>query len=117
MEFLGEIISEPDPPGISNDRWVELIPGHPNLEAGAPLVKEGTNPFTRKPMIYRAPCDFAWVNVAGKRVGRTDYGQDQFEPHQRLRRPADRGSGGSIHRGCVRWSVQRTSCGWTFAGM
>jgi hypothetical protein len=75
MDFIGEIISEPDPPGINKELWAKLIDDHPCLER-FPSAKEGINPFTRKPMIYRSKDPGAWVVVDGRKVGRMDWPQN-----------------------------------------
>jgi len=50
MEFLGDIVASPDPPGVDLERWKQVIAGHPNLAPAAPVV--GINPFTREPLTY-----------------------------------------------------------------
>ena len=67
MEFIGRILSESDPPGISRQRWIDLIHEHPNLAPVPP--REGINPFTKEPMTFRPPRDFARVVVDGTDVG------------------------------------------------
>jgi hypothetical protein len=47
MEFLGDIVASPDPPGVDLERWKQVIAEHPNLAPAAPVV--GINPFTREP--------------------------------------------------------------------
>src|SRR5258708_8113053 len=51
MDFIGEIVREPDPPGIDNPRWIELIREHPNLVPPEPC--EAISPFTNKSLILR----------------------------------------------------------------
>ncbi len=50
MDFIGGIVSEPDPPGISKERFAKLIGDHPCLQP-FPSEKEGINPFTKKPTV------------------------------------------------------------------
>ena len=74
MEYIGQILSEPDPPGINNQRWIDLIREHPNLQTSQP--KQGINPFTRKPMLYRAPPNGAQVIVGARMVGTMCWAED-----------------------------------------
>ena len=74
MRFHGSIASTPDPPGIDRRRWTELIAAHPNL--ARVRDREGINPFTRAPMIYRAAPDSADVIVDGAEVGTMTWAQD-----------------------------------------
>jgi hypothetical protein len=69
MEFdiIGEIVREPDPPGIDNQRWIDLIRGHPNLVPPEP--REAINPFTKKSMVIKPRPDVACVVVDGQEVG------------------------------------------------
>jgi hypothetical protein len=75
VRFIGEISSEPDPPGINKARWIELIREYPNLDPVPP--REGTNPFTRKPMVIYPRADIARVVVAGKDVGTMSWAEDE----------------------------------------
>jgi hypothetical protein len=74
MDFLGAILAEPDPPGINNGHWIEMIREHPNLGPVPP--REGINPFTRKPTVFHAPADSARVVVGGKEVGSMEWAVD-----------------------------------------
>jgi hypothetical protein len=74
MDFIGEIQAKPDPPGINNAQWIEMIHEHPSLEPVPP--REGINPFTRKPTVYPAPADSARVVVGGKEVGSMEWAMD-----------------------------------------
>ena len=74
MDFIGEILSDPDPPGIVNQRWIELIREHPNLEPVPP--RQGINPFTKKPFVYRPRPDVARVVLGGKYVGLMSWAED-----------------------------------------
>ena len=49
MDLIGEIVREPDPPGIDNQRWIDLIREHPNL--APPEPREGISPFTKRSMV------------------------------------------------------------------
>jgi hypothetical protein len=75
MDRIGEIVWEPDPPGISNQRWVKLIGEHPNLKPVPP--KWGINPFTREPWLYHAPGNSARVFVDEKVVGTMEWAPDE----------------------------------------
>ncbi len=75
MEFIGQILSEPDPPGISKQRWVDLIREHPNLENVPP--RQGINPFTREPMLYHARTDTARVVIGEREVGSMSWSQGE----------------------------------------
>src|SRR3954470_24943411 len=74
MDFLGEIVREPDPPGIDNRRWIDLIREHPNLVPPEP--REGINPFTKKSMVLRPRPDVARVIVDGQEVGSMNWAED-----------------------------------------
>jgi len=74
MEWLGSIASLPDPPGIDLRQWTELISTHPSLVPFAD--REGLNPFTKAPMIYRAHPGSARVVVGGAEVGAMSWAQD-----------------------------------------
>lgn len=67
MDFIGQIVRDPDPPGIDKKHFLDLIGRHPNLGPGTP--KEGINPFTRKPMIIKPNPDTARIIVDGEEVG------------------------------------------------
>ena len=75
MEYIGQILAEPDPPGISKQRWVDLIREHPNLGAHPP--RQGINPFTREAMLYRPPPDSARVIVNEIEVGSMTWAQGE----------------------------------------
>jgi hypothetical protein len=54
MDFLGDIIATPDPPGVDLERWKQVIAGHPNLTLAAPVVginpsRKGRSPTIRIP--------------------------------------------------------------------
>jgi hypothetical protein len=74
VRILGSIRSLPDAPGIDRGRWIELIASHPNLLRFKD--REGINPFTRAPMIYRAGPDSGHVIVDGAEVGTMTWAQD-----------------------------------------
>ena len=77
MDFIGGIVSEPDPPGISKERFAKLIGDHPCLQP-FPSEKEGINPFTKKPTVYRSMDPGAWVVVDGTKVGRMEWPQGDW---------------------------------------
>ena len=74
MRFLGSIASPPDPPGIDREQWIDLIVAHPNVVRFKD--REGINPFTRAPMIFRAHTDSARVIIDGAEVGTMSWAQD-----------------------------------------
>ena len=74
MHFLGSITSPPDPPGIDLRQWTDLIATHPSLVRFPD--REGVNPFTRTPTIYRAHPGNAHVVVDGAEVGVMTWAQD-----------------------------------------
>jgi hypothetical protein len=74
MNLIGEIVREPDPPGIDNRRWIDLIREHPNLVP--PEAREATSPFTKRPMIIRPLPDVARVVVDGQEVGAMSWALD-----------------------------------------
>ncbi len=59
FDFIGEIMREPDPPGIDNRRWIDLIHENPHLVPPEP--REGINPFTKQAMVIRPRPDVARV--------------------------------------------------------
>jgi hypothetical protein len=74
MAFFGEILSEPDPPGINKQRWLEIIREHPNLAPIPP--KKGINPFTRESMLIHAATGSVLVVVDGSEVGSMGWALD-----------------------------------------
>ena len=74
FDFIGEIIREPDSPGIDNQSWIDMIREHPNLVPPEP--REGINPFTKRAMVIRPRPDVARVVVDGKEVGAMDWSLD-----------------------------------------
>jgi hypothetical protein len=75
MEFIGQIVAEHDPPGISRPRWIELIREHPNLARFEP--REAINPFTREPILVYTPGDTVRVVVDGQEVGSMGWSPDE----------------------------------------
>jgi hypothetical protein len=67
MDYLGTIKAAIDPPGIDLERWRGLIVSHQSLAASPPI--EGTNPFTKGPIMFRPKPGTARVVVDGKNVG------------------------------------------------
>ena len=65
-ELVGTI--EPEPGSLAGkDEWIALISAHSALASVAP--KQGTNPFSRKPMVYSPSPDAATVVVDGTTIG------------------------------------------------
>jgi hypothetical protein len=75
FDFIGEIVREPDPPGIDNRRWIDLIREHPNLVP--PDTQEATSPFTKRRMVIKPLPDVARVIVDGKNVGSMSWALDE----------------------------------------
>ena len=73
-DIIGEIVREPDPPGIDNRRWIDLIREHPNLVPPEPV--EGISPFTKRRMTIKPLPDVARVIVDGREVGAMSWSMD-----------------------------------------
>jgi hypothetical protein len=67
FDIIGEIVREPDPPGINNRRWIDLIREHPSLVP--PKPREMINPFSKRPMTIKPLPDVARIVVDGVEVG------------------------------------------------
>jgi hypothetical protein len=67
MDFIGEVVGEPDPPGVNRQRWIDLIREHLNLVPPEP--REAVNPFAKRSMMIRPPPDVARVVDDGREVG------------------------------------------------
>ena len=52
MKLLGKFSSAPDPPGIDNQRWIDLIGEHTNLVAPKPFKMVSS--VMRKPVLNQA---------------------------------------------------------------
>src|SRR3954452_24648961 len=74
MDLIGEIVREPDPPGIDNQRWIDLIREHPNLVPPEP--REAISPFTKRPMVIKPLPDVARVVIDGQEVGSMSWAMD-----------------------------------------
>jgi hypothetical protein len=74
FDLIGEIVRSPDPPGISRQRWIDLIREHPNLVPPEPV--KATSPFTKRSMVIRPLPDVARVVVDGKEVGSMSWSFD-----------------------------------------
>jgi hypothetical protein len=74
FDLIGEIVREPDPPGIDNRSWIDLIREHPDLITPEP--REGINPFTRQPKIIRPRPDVARIVIGGREVGAMYWSED-----------------------------------------
>ncbi len=74
MLDVGRIISVPEARGIDRAAWVALISAHHCL---APVpARPGVNPFTREPMVFRAPDTEAIVCIGGAEVGFIGWAMD-----------------------------------------
>ena len=104
MDFgiIGEIVREPDPPGIDNRRWIDLIREHPNLVPPEPV--EGISPFTKKRMTIKPLPDVARV-VLTKLICATCKPARVRPARRRLRPPAGRLRAAQGHSGGVRSGV------------
>src|SRR4051794_22828791 len=67
FDIIGEIVREPDPPGIDNRRWIDLIREHPSLVP--PEAREAISPFSKRPMTIKPLPDVARIVVDGVEVG------------------------------------------------
>jgi hypothetical protein len=74
FDLIGEIVRDPDSPGIDNMRWIDLIREHPHLVP--PVPREGINPFTRQSMVIRPRPDVARVIIGGREVGTMSWSLD-----------------------------------------
>ena len=73
MAPLGNI--EPVPESRSGRAdWVALINAHPRLSPFVPI--EGINPFTKQPLVFRAPVDVARVMSGDTEIGQMIWAQD-----------------------------------------
>lgn len=74
MELIGTI--EPDN-GATADRneWIALIEAHSCLSLGKP--RQGINPFTKEPFIYKPAPDYAQITVDGTKVGAIHWAMDE----------------------------------------
>ena len=74
MELLGTI--EPNTEvATGKPEWIRLIEAHPELSPVPP--KEGINPFTRDPYLYRARPDTARVVAEVGQLGLIEWAQDE----------------------------------------
>ena len=73
MELLGTI--EPGH-GASADQheWIVLIGAHALLAPAAP--KQGVNPFTKQPLLFKSGPDYASVLLDGSKVGAIHWAMD-----------------------------------------
>jgi len=77
MEALGTI--EPDAGTvIERDAWIALIATHPSLAPVQP--RQGNNPFTKEPHMYKAAPDHALVLLDDTKVGAIHWAIDA--PHR-----------------------------------
>ena len=72
-ELVGTIEPESGS-SAGKDEWSALIAAHPALAQSAP--KQGTNPFSRKPMVFRPSPDAAIVVVDGTKIGAIHWAMD-----------------------------------------
>lgn len=68
MEPIGMIVAESSTKPILSERWVEILREHPNLVS--PGLREGINPFTKKPMTIFPRMGVSTVVIDGREVGR-----------------------------------------------
>src|SRR5262245_10762396 len=76
MDLLGTIA-----PALAatsgRDDWISLIGVHPSL---APVpARQGINPFTKGPYLFKAPRDSARVMVADAEVGSIVWAEDESQ--------------------------------------
>jgi hypothetical protein len=73
MELLGTI--EPNNGAtVSKSEWIALIAVHPSLAQSAP--RQGINPFTKEPVMYKPAPDSARVMADGAAVGAMHWAMD-----------------------------------------
>jgi hypothetical protein len=73
MELLGTIEPGADL-AVGKPEWIRLIGEHPQLSTMPD--REGVNPFTRKPYLYKANPDLARVCVQLEQVGSIHWAMD-----------------------------------------
>lgn len=74
FDLIGEIVREPDPPGIDNRHWIDLIGEHPDLVPFEP--QEATSRFTKRRMVIKPLPDVARVVINGREVGTMSWSLD-----------------------------------------
>ena len=74
FDIIGEIVREPDPPGIDNQRWIKLIREHPNLVPPEP--REAISPLSKRPIVIKPLPDVARVIIDGEEVGAMSWSMD-----------------------------------------
>ena len=72
-ELVGTIEPESGS-SAGKDEWIALIAAHSALAPGAPT--QGTNPFSRKPMVFEPSPDAAIVVVDGTKIGAIHWAMD-----------------------------------------
>ena len=72
-ELVGTIEPESGS-SAGKDEWIALIAAHSALAQGAP--KQGTNPFSREPMVFRPSPLAAIVVVDGTKIGAIHWAMD-----------------------------------------
>jgi hypothetical protein len=73
MELLGSIEPGADP-AIGKPEWIRLVEEHPQL---SPVpAREGINPFTRGPMLFKAKPDAAQVMAGPQQIGSIYWAMD-----------------------------------------
>jgi hypothetical protein len=74
MCSIGQIVGVPDSVGIDRNKWIALIGSHRLL--GPVLARKGINPFTGKPVEFKAPPTSAIITIDGKGVGNITWAED-----------------------------------------
>jgi len=74
MDYVGEILGDPDSPEIDKQRWIDVIRDHPNLVP--PQPRHAINPFTKQPMVLRPRPEVAHVVIDGKNVETMSWAED-----------------------------------------
>ena len=74
MAFIGQIEGASGSNGIDKDSWIRLIDSHPQLSVVPP--QKGINPFTRKPIEFKALPTSAIVCIGGEEIGSISWAQD-----------------------------------------
>jgi hypothetical protein len=73
-DLIGKIVPDLAAPGMSRQRWIDLISGHPNLVR--PQPHQGINPFTKGPMVIHPRPDIAQMVIDGVAVGSMSWAED-----------------------------------------
>ena len=71
---IGDLVPDGEPNFTQQD-WMQFVQAHPQLRVPSP--KEGIDPFTRQPMMFRAHPDTGVVSINGSDVGMIHWSLDE----------------------------------------